>query len=157
MKTLTVKIHDQGLVTLLKQIHDELDQAVLEAYGWQDIRSRDIPVANKETPHSCGAGESAVYAPREALSSSAPLSPSRQECRVSLLTRLVAINHERATEEKTSDSPAPNPPLPNPKSMIVNPTGPDPAAIAGHFGKRTKPRIQQISEILKTLSALGKL
>ncbi len=37
--TLTAKekqIHDQGLVTVLRQIHDELDEAVLEAYGWQD-------------------------------------------------------------------------------------------------------------------------
>ncbi len=37
--TLTAKetlIHDQGLVTLLRQIHDELDEAVLESYGWRD-------------------------------------------------------------------------------------------------------------------------
>ncbi len=27
-------IHDNGLVTLLKQIHDDLDAAVLDAYGW---------------------------------------------------------------------------------------------------------------------------
>ena len=107
------QIHDQGLVTVLRQIHDELDEAVLEAYGWGDLRSRDIPVANKEAPHSCGAGESAADAPREALSPSASLSPSRQECRDSLvppagrerfeeelLTRLVALNHARAAEEK---------------------------------------------------------
>jgi hypothetical protein len=106
-------IHDQGLVTVLRQIHDELDEAVLEAYGWGDLRSRDIPVANKETPHSCGVSESAADAPREALSPSVPLSPSRQECRDSLLppagrerfeeellTRLVALNHARAAEEK---------------------------------------------------------
>ena len=94
------QIHDQGLVTVLRQIHDELDEAVLEAYGWRDLRSRDIPVANMEAPHSCGASESAADEPREALSPSAPLSPSRQECRDSLLTRLVALNHERAAEEK---------------------------------------------------------
>ena len=107
------QIHDQGLVTVLRQIHDDLDEAVLEAYGWGDLRSRDIPVANKEAPHSCGAGESAADAPREALSPSALLSPSRQECRDSLLppagrerfedallTRLVALNHERTAEEK---------------------------------------------------------
>lgn len=28
------EINDQGLVSLLKQIHDELDAAVFEAYGW---------------------------------------------------------------------------------------------------------------------------
>jgi hypothetical protein len=36
-------------------------------------------------------------------------------------------------------------------------TGPDPTALAGHFGKRTKARVQQITEILKTLEGLGKL
>lgn len=29
-------IHEQGLVAVLKQLHDELDAAVLEAYGWAD-------------------------------------------------------------------------------------------------------------------------
>ncbi len=28
------KIHDDGLVSVLKQIHDDLDDAVFEAYGW---------------------------------------------------------------------------------------------------------------------------
>ncbi len=30
-------IHEQGLVSVLRQIHDELDAAVLEAYGWSDL------------------------------------------------------------------------------------------------------------------------
>ena len=30
------QIHDQDLVTVLRQIHDELDEAALEAYGWED-------------------------------------------------------------------------------------------------------------------------
>jgi len=29
-------IHEQGLVAVLRQLHDELDEAVLEAYGWTD-------------------------------------------------------------------------------------------------------------------------
>ncbi len=29
-------IHDQGLVAVLKSLHDELDAAVLDAYGWHD-------------------------------------------------------------------------------------------------------------------------
>jgi hypothetical protein len=58
-------LHDQGLVTLLRQIHDELDAAVLEAYGWADLH---------------------------------PLTPEREP---ELLTRLVALNHARAAEEKT--------------------------------------------------------
>jgi hypothetical protein len=35
-------IHDKGLVSILKQIHDELDTAVLEAYGWQDLPAATI-------------------------------------------------------------------------------------------------------------------
>jgi len=36
-ETLTAKdkvIHEQGLVSVLKQLHDDLDAAVFEAYGW---------------------------------------------------------------------------------------------------------------------------
>ena len=53
------QIHDKGLVTVLKQIHDELDAAVFDAYGW---------------PHDLTDEE--------------------------ILERLVALNHERAEEEK---------------------------------------------------------
>ena len=36
-------IHEQGLVSVLKQIHDELDAAVAEAYGWPaDLSDDDI-------------------------------------------------------------------------------------------------------------------
>ena len=31
-------IHDQGLVGVLKSLHDELDAAVLDAYGWSDLQ-----------------------------------------------------------------------------------------------------------------------
>ncbi len=77
-ETLTAKekqIHDQGLVTVLRQIHDELDEAVLEAYGWSDL---------KEAPHSCGAGECVAIEKREAHPNDVPFT-SRQECRDSLL------------------------------------------------------------------------
>jgi very-short-patch-repair endonuclease len=30
-------IHEQGLVSVLRQLHDELDAAVLDAYGWSDL------------------------------------------------------------------------------------------------------------------------
>ena len=41
--------------------------------------------------------------------------------------------------------------------QLLPTTGPDPTALAAHFGKRTKARIRQIEEILKTLEGLGKL
>ncbi|MDJ0766634.1 MAG: class I SAM-dependent DNA methyltransferase [Myxococcota bacterium] len=51
--------HEQGLVSVLKKIHDDLDAAVFDAYGW---------------PHDLTDEE--------------------------ILERLVALNHERAEEEK---------------------------------------------------------
>jgi len=36
-------IHEQGLVSVLKQIHDELDAAVFDAYGWpHDLTDEEI-------------------------------------------------------------------------------------------------------------------
>lgn len=52
-------IHDRGLVSVLKQLHDELDAAVFAAYGW-------------------------------------PMTLTAAEIR----ERLVALNAERAAEEK---------------------------------------------------------
>jgi hypothetical protein len=36
-------IHDRGLVSVLRELHDELDRAVAEAYGWPaDLSDEDI-------------------------------------------------------------------------------------------------------------------
>ena len=52
-------IHDDGLVSVLKKIHDDLDAAVFDAYGWPATLTDD-----------------------------------------QLLEKLVALNHQRAAEEK---------------------------------------------------------
>ncbi|MFZ5484512.1 MAG: class I SAM-dependent DNA methyltransferase [Pseudomonadota bacterium] len=64
-------IHEQGLVSVLKQLHDELDAAVLDAYGWSDL----LP----SSPEG-GAGGEGAFAD-------------------TLLERLVALNAERRREE----------------------------------------------------------
>jgi len=63
-------IHEMGLVSVLKSLHDELDAAVLDAYGWQDL----LP-----SP-ACGRGAGG-------------------EGDEAILERLVALNAARATEE----------------------------------------------------------
>ena len=160
-----------------KKIHDDLDAAVFEAYGWGDLA---IKTQDSETQDA------------------------RQE---ELLTRLVALNHERAAEEKRGlirwlrpeyqrggdlRSPTPTeetPNLPgteeplsqskinNQQPAIVNRVpwppglaaqvaeiqkllpaiGANAMAISACFGKRSKPREAQIAEILETLRSLGKL
>ena len=65
-------VHAQGLVSVLKTLHDELDAAVLAAYGWDDL----------------AAGLSAV-----------PGTAARRAAEEGLLLRLVALNAERQREE----------------------------------------------------------
>ncbi|MDD4622111.1 MAG: class I SAM-dependent DNA methyltransferase, partial [Kiritimatiellae bacterium] len=64
-------IHDQGLVTILRQLHDELDAAVVEAYGW--------------------GGENVQRSTFNAQRSSMP--------DAEILERLVELNRQRAAEE----------------------------------------------------------
>jgi hypothetical protein len=65
LKAKEKQIHSAGLVGVLKTLHDELDAAVLAAYGWGDLANLNSPCDIKDE----------------------------------LLTRLVALNQCRATEE----------------------------------------------------------
>ncbi|MBK5969911.1 MULTISPECIES: class I SAM-dependent DNA methyltransferase [Thiorhodovibrio] len=73
-------ISNQGLVTLLRELHDQLDTAVFEAYGWQDLAKQLIGRPGATCPW--------------------PDKPADQlQAEEELLTRLVALNAERAAEE----------------------------------------------------------
>ena len=63
-------LHTHGLVSVLKTLHDELDAAVLDAYGWQDLGP--VPWTDEE---------------------------ARQAWTERLLERLVDLNTRRAAEE----------------------------------------------------------
>ncbi len=68
-------IHERGLVAVLLSLHDELDAAVLNAYGWDDL----LP-----SPREAGRGAGGEGWGRDTDI---------------LLERLVALNAERAAEE----------------------------------------------------------
>ncbi|WP_019627402.1 DNA methyltransferase [Thioalkalivibrio sp. AKL10] len=73
-------IHEQGLVSLLRELHDNLDRAVFDAYGWNDLADRLVGRPGATTP--------------------LPDKPADQaEAEEELLGRLVALNAERAAEE----------------------------------------------------------
>jgi hypothetical protein len=73
-------IHDQGLVSVLAQFHDELDAAVLGAYGWDDLAPALVGRPGGTTP--------------------LPDKPAEQAAaEEELLSRLVALNAERVAEE----------------------------------------------------------
>lgn len=75
-------IHEQGLVSVLRQLHDELDEAVLGAYGWADL----LPVLRIAHGND---------APAEGQSRE----DAKREFEEAILERLVALNAERAAEE----------------------------------------------------------
>jgi len=75
-------IHEQGLVSVLRQLHDELDAAVLDAYGWADLLPLLRVAHGNDAPGEGQTREDARRAFSEAV-----------------LERLVALNAERAAEE----------------------------------------------------------
>ncbi len=165
------KIHSDGLVSLLKDLHDQIDTAVLEAYGWQDLAT-STPLADR-------------------------LARGDEDLEQAILTRLVELNHQRAEEEKRglirylrpqyqnhnyqaeptqseqSDLAIETPKTTTSKTKLKWPKttreqiaqlkrllpaiGPDASALSSQFGKRAPKRETQIQDLLHTLSDLGQL
>ncbi|MBM96961.1 MAG: SAM-dependent methyltransferase [Oceanospirillaceae bacterium] len=73
-------IYDDGLVGILRELHDELDRAVFEAYGWDDLAEKLVGLPGATTPY-----------PEK--------SEAQADAEEELLKRLVALNHQRAAEE----------------------------------------------------------
>ena len=73
-------IHAQGLVSVLRELHDELDRAVFAAYGWDDLADKLVGLPGATTPL-----------------------PDKSEAQAAaeeeLLQRLVDLNSQRAAEE----------------------------------------------------------
>ena len=74
-------IHEAGLVSVLKEIHDDIDRATFEAYGWADLVPALVGKPGATTP-------------------SAHKTPEQEEAEEELLARLVALNRERTEEER---------------------------------------------------------
>lgn len=73
-------VHQQGLVSLLRELHDELDRVVFEAYGWPDLADKLVGRPGATTP--------------------LPDKPTDQtEAEEELLMRLVELNRQHAAEE----------------------------------------------------------
>ncbi len=73
-------IHEAGLVTVLKEMLDEIDACAFAAYGWDDLAERIVgkPGATLPSPHK---------------------SEDQEAAEEELLSRLVALNVERQKEE----------------------------------------------------------
>lgn len=74
-------VHQAGLISVLKDIHDSIDRAVLAAYGWEDLTLSLMGKPGATIPSTFKSME-------------------QEQAEEELLTRLVALNRERAAEEK---------------------------------------------------------
>jgi hypothetical protein len=74
-------VYQAGLISVLKELHDEIDRAVLTAYGWADLTSALVgkPGATVPSLHKTN---------------------DQEKAEEELLTRLIGLNRRRAAEEK---------------------------------------------------------
>lgn len=92
------KIHADGCISVLKQIHDELDAAVFDAYGWNDIpEAIKLLKSFQFYDFRNGSVWIAEFATAEQLD--AAIKAHERTVEQKLLTRLVDFNRQRATEE----------------------------------------------------------
>ncbi|QDW67829.1 class I SAM-dependent DNA methyltransferase [Luteimonas granuli] len=97
-------IREQGLVSVLRQLHDELDEAVLYAYNWGDLIPLLRVAHGNESPDTL---QQFAEAERDLRPTERPLdggpASTREEAKrafeEAVLERLVALNAERAAEE----------------------------------------------------------
>lgn len=73
-------IHEQGLVSVLRELHDDLDRAVFAAYGWDDLAKVLVGLPGATTPLLIK-------------------SEAQAQAEETLLMRLVELNSQRAAEE----------------------------------------------------------
>jgi hypothetical protein len=85
------EFNNKALVSTLKQIHDELDVAVFEAYGWSDLLDPPQP------PLKRGENTDGSAFP---LAQEGTQGGAMQNLDEIILERLVALNAERAEEER---------------------------------------------------------
>jgi len=153
-------IHDQGLVAVLNSLHNDLDIAVLDAYGWHDQPNDEtllerLAVLNPERSAEEAQGQIRWLRP-------AFQNPAAQPTQQSL-----PATPQDAAKFKASATPHPTPdrqpwPLTLPEQMatvanlLVNTITPlDMPSIAAHFTGKGKWK-SALPEILATLEALGR-
>ena len=161
-ETLTAKdktIHEQGLVSVLQTLHDELDAAVLEAYGWAELK-----VSDSETLLERLVALNAERAREEANGQIRWLRPSFQNPQASLA---VDSKNEPKTSSTVSNaipttlasSKHPWPPsLPDQMALLIrllNATPQSEPQLAAQITGKG-PWKKRLPDLLQTLVALGR-
>lgn len=167
-------IHEQGLVSVLKSLHEELDAAVLEAYGWGDLAVQPVEPRVDETILERLVALNAERAKEEAAGTVRWLRPEFQHPEAALEgagpSRLTHSAPSAAKEDGTAPPPTPPTPakerLPWPATLpeqvaavarvLAEAAAPlDEAALATRFTGKG-PWKKRLPQLLDTLVALGR-
>lgn len=154
-------IHEQGLVSILQQIHDALDVAVFEAYGWpSDLTDEDILQRLVDL--------NAARAAEEASGLIRWLRPDYQAPQTVPPKQGTFLEQEEAQGPHPLEVGGPSTEKQDwPKALKDRATAVraalasfarpvDVADIAGNFnGPRTQKRLEEVGDILDMLTALG--
>lgn len=151
-------IHEQGLISILAQLHDAIDTAVFAAYGWPATLSDEEILQHLVDLNAERAAEEAAGHIRW-------LRPAYQAP-----DQIQAQQTSFIEEDETDESqPLPAARLEWPKALkeratavravlagLAGPTGVEGVA-AGFNGNRTQKRLEEVGEILEMLVALGQI
>lgn len=151
-------IHDQGLISLLKQLHDDLDKAVFDAYGWEpNLSDEEILQRLVDLNAERAAEEAKGYVrwlrpeyqapddvqPQQATLLNVQTAPEAQPTFFEKYDWPKALK-DRATVVRTV------------LNEFATPVEVNELAL-GFNGRRTKKRLKDIGEILEMLVALGQV
>lgn len=149
-------IHEQGLVSVLKQLHDDLDAAVFDAYGWLTTLSDEQILENLVALNAKRAAEEAqgkIRWLRPEYQAPGELQPTQ----ATLIDTSAEVDHKSPTPK----TKRPWPPTMAEQAQAIRDTlatyeTPITAAdIAARYGRRSNARITRITELLETLVTLG--
>ncbi len=150
-------IHEQGLVSILQQLHDDLDTAVSDAYGWP-------PTLTDEEILQRLVDLNAERAAEEAAGHIRWLRPEYQAPEEVKATQTSFLPEEEVETAVAVAEPQPWPSALKDRATAVRAAlaafdGPaDLPAVASAFaGKRTQKRLSEVEEILEMLVSLGQV
>ncbi|WP_339374598.1 hypothetical protein [Synechococcus sp. BDU 130192] len=94
------EFNNKALITTLKQIHDDLDQAVFRAYGWEDLIPLWQKVYGDFVSLPKGGAEGGGMGDLEGCQTETNNTKTKEQLEQTILQRLVDLNAERAEEER---------------------------------------------------------
>ena len=147
-------IHEQGLVSVLKQIHDDLDAAVFDAYGWpHDLKDEEILQRLVDLNRERAAEEA-----RGVIRWLRPEFQNPEGAKAATQTTLIPLEPEPALSDATPAKKQPWPTSMAEQAQAVRaalsavPAGMTPAQLAKTF---LRGQAKRVSELLDTLVSLG--